>query len=127
MPEEDIVAGNSIELEEISFKSNSVELTSFKGVETLLNFMKTHPKVKIELSGHTDMDPPKTDANYERLSMMFMELSQKRVETVSSFLIRNGIDKSRIATKAYGGTRPIENSRNSATNRRVEMKILEVN
>ncbi|HRI58110.1 MAG TPA: OmpA family protein, partial [Saprospiraceae bacterium] len=53
-------------------------------------------------------------------------LSEQRAQIVADYLIAHGLDKSRIRTKGYGGTKPIyvnpatENER--ALNRRVEIR-----
>jgi outer membrane protein OmpA-like peptidoglycan-associated protein len=127
MDEEDIVAGAMIELEDLMFKPRSAELSNMIGVNELIKFMQRYPKVKIELAGHTDMNPPKTDPRYAELSQYFMDLSRKRVEAVSQLLVKAGIAAERIVTKAYGGTMPLDKaSYDSPVNRRVEMKILKV-
>lgn len=122
--EEDVKIGAKVNLPNIQFKPRSYELTSLKGVQALLEFMQMHPKVKIELEGHTDMNPPIGNPKYAKLSERFMKLSQQRINTVSSFLFKNGIKSSRVVMQAYGGTRPIEKKSNSEINRRVEMKII---
>ena len=80
--------------------------------------MKDNPKLGIQLEGHTDnQGNPK----------MNMGLSQGRVDNVKKYLVSKGIDKDRIKTKAFGGTRPILNANSPearALNRRVEMRVL---
>ncbi|TAE00647.1 MAG: hypothetical protein EAZ97_05300 [Bacteroidetes bacterium] len=125
--EEDIVEGTTIELENLSFKPKSFELLNTTGVESLLSFMKKYPKIRIELAGHTDMEPEKTDRNYDDLSQKLLDLSKKRVESVSTYLINKGIPANRIEIKAYGGTKPLVQILDSPKNRRVEMKILKAN
>lgn len=126
MEEEEIVAGATVELEDITFEPKSYTLTSFGGVEMLLEFMKKHTNIKIELSGHTDMDPPRSDPRYKELHDQFLKLSEQRVTAVANYMIERGVESKRIVTKAYGGTMPLEYKANSAINRRVELKILEV-
>jgi outer membrane protein OmpA-like peptidoglycan-associated protein len=49
------------------------------------------------------------------------------VEAVKKYLVKKGISKSRVKTKAFGGTEPIRNEMTPearALNRRVEMRIL---
>jgi len=124
--EEEVKIGAKVNLPNIQFKPRSYELTSLEGVKALLRFMNEYPKVKIELAGHTDMNPPKGNPKYAELSERFMRLSQQRIDAVASYLFANGISRSRVVMKAYGGTQPLELKSNSKINRRVEMKILEI-
>lgn len=117
--------GEIVNLENIQFKKASFELSNTDGVETLLYFMKENPDVQIELSGHTEKNPDKDHPDYKRLSQIYLELSQKRVDTVAKYLISRGIDASRIVTKAYGGEKPLFNY-STERNRRVEMRILKI-
>ncbi|SFF54636.1 OmpA family protein [Thermoflexibacter ruber] len=117
--------GEIINLENIQFKKASYELSSTEGVETLLMFMKENPEVHIELAGHTEKNPDKDHPDYKRLSKLYLELSQKRVETVAKYLINRGISASRIITKAYGGEKPLFNY-STERNRRVEMRIIKI-
>jgi outer membrane protein OmpA-like peptidoglycan-associated protein len=121
----EIKKGEAISLENIEFNIKSYSLNNAEGIQTLVDFMKEHPKVRIEISGHTDKDPHPAHPSYARIAKQQLDLSLQRVETVYTYLIDRGIDASRIEKKAYGGTKPLVNF-NAAENRRVEMKILEV-
>ena len=80
--------------------------------------MKDNPKLVIQLEGHTD-----SQGNAKKN----MELSQDRVENVKKYLVSKGVDKDRIKTKAFGGTKPIltkDSEEARARNRRVEMRVL---
>ena len=123
--QKEVKKGESISLENIEFNIKSYSLNNAEGVQNLVNFMKENPKVRIEISGHTDKDPHPSHPSYARIAKQQMDLSRQRVETVYKYLIDRGIDPSRIEKKAYGGTKPLVKF-NSAQNRRVEMKILEV-
>ena len=73
----------------------------------------------IQLEGHTD-NLGNAQAN--------LELSQKRVDAVKKYITTKGIPKSRIKTKAFGGSQllsqePTPEAR--VLNRRVEMRILQ--
>jgi outer membrane protein OmpA-like peptidoglycan-associated protein len=72
----------------------------------------------IQLEGHTDF-AGNPQAN--------MALSQARVESVKKYLTKGGIDKNRILTKAFGGTKPLSEERTPeamSQNRRVEVRII---
>ena len=91
---------------------------SFKEVEEMIELMKSSPEFLVEISGHTD----------SRGSLHLKHLlSQDRAERIEEMFISAGIEKKRITTLAFGGTKPIasndfEGSRRF--NRRVEIKIL---
>lgn len=121
----EIKKGEAISLENIEFNIKSYSLNNAEGVQILVDFMKENPKVRIEIAGHTDKDPHPSHPSYARIAKQQLDLSAQRVETVYRYLTDRGIDSSRIEKKAYGGTKPLVKS-NSAENRRVEMKILEV-
>ena len=123
--QKEIKKGEAISLENIEFNIKSYSLNNAEGVQTLVDFMKENPKVRIEIAGHTDKDPHPVHPSYARIAKQQLDLSKQRVETVYRYLTDRGIDPSRIEKKAYGGTKPLVNF-NSAENRRVEMKILDV-
>ena len=92
-------------------------------LERLLEFMKETPKMRIELSAHTDS---RGSDSYN------LKLSKRRAESCTKFLVDNGILPSRIRTKGYGETKPLNRCTNGVKctddefqiNRRVEVKIL---
>ena len=89
-------------------------------MEELLEFMITHPKVKIEIQGHIccqlGEDPE--------------DIALVRAIAVHNFLVANDIDDSRLLYKSFGSTQPIhkipeKNEKERNENRRVEILILE--
>ena len=92
--------------------------------ETLLNqvaaTIKANPYIKkIRDEGHTDSDGD--DARN-------LKLSQARAESVRDYLVKQGVDPSRIEAVGYGETRPISSNRTTAgkeKNRRVDFIIVE--
>jgi OOP family OmpA-OmpF porin len=80
--------------------------------------LNKHPDLRIEVAGHTD-DVGPGDINYS--------LSERRAVTVRDFLIRYGVDESRITAVGYGEAQPIADNSTAegrATNRRVELRVL---
>jgi len=71
---------------------SSIELNKFA------NYLKSHPKIKIELGGHTDSRGNK-DEN--------LKLSADRAKAVVDFLIQSGIPSNRMTFKGYGSSQPI--------------------
>jgi OOP family OmpA-OmpF porin len=95
-----------------------IDPASFAELDELAHLLKTHPKLVIQLEGHTD--------NLGNVSKN-MELSQDRVDKVKDYLVHKDIAKSRVKTKAFGGTRPLSKGKTEADrnmNRRVEIRIL---
>ena len=102
-------------------KSQSLLLDESVGtLEHLLRIMKEHPTLRIELAGHTDALGS---------SEAKKDLSLERVNRIMEYLLQFGIDKARIQTVGYGGARPVapnDTEENRAKNRRVEIRILDV-
>lgn len=121
--EEDIEltsTGKTIRLNHLIFDSGRaiIKPESFKELDQLVAFMKVNSNIEIQLEGHTD--------NRGNASKNF-QLSQDRVEVVKKYLVKQGINKKRIQTKAFGGSQPISTEDTEvarALNRRVEMRIL---
>lgn len=78
-------------------------------------FLKDNPNAKGSIEGHTDSVGGKK-AN--------MKLSQRRAESVRSYIIKNsGVDASRITAKGFGPTKPVADNKTAAgkaKNRRIE-------
>jgi len=84
----------------------------------LIAFLKTNPKLTIEIGGHTDnVGKPKDN----------QLLSENRAKSVKDYLVENGIEANRLTTKGYGDTNPIasnETETGRAENRRTEFKVV---
>ncbi len=110
----------SIVLNNIYFDFDKYELKqeSFTELSRVVKFLNDNPNVKIEISAHTDS---KGSDDYN------LSLSQKRAESVVSYLTSKGIDPARLFAKGYGEAIPLGDNNTEegmAKNRRVEMKIL---
>ncbi|MCU7494938.1 MAG: OmpA family protein [Ignavibacteria bacterium] len=106
------------DLEGILFASNSsaispqAELILRKDLEYLLK----HTDLKIQVNGHTD--------SIGKLSYNTM-LSEKRAASVKNWLVKNGIQPERIATKGFGPKEPLAPNNvadGRKKNRRAELK-----
>jgi len=78
------------------------------------------PKTYIDIYGHTDADGSEA---YNQ------GLSERRAQSVASYLAAHGVQSARMATKGYGEMQPIasnETPEGKAANRRVEIKIVPV-
>ena len=83
-------------------------------LDELAYLLLKHPKVKLEINGHTDKDGS---------SASNLLLSQKRALAVKQALVDRGISASRLFTNGYGASRPLQYGNTAeikALNRRVE-------
>lgn len=123
VPLQPIDTGAVVELKNVFFETGKYDLRPESKAELnkLVAWMKANPKVKIELSGHTDNVGDKKSN---------MTLSNNRAKAVYDYLVANGVDASRMTYKGYGDTKPkVKNDtpENRQLNRRVEMKVTSVN
>ena len=112
-----------IELDNISFETNSAELNieSYEELDNVVKLMEDNPEIKIEISAHTD------DVGSDTYNQ---KLSEKRAKSVVDYLIQHDVDKTKLVSNGYGETQPLvlnDTDENRAKNRRVELKIIEVN
>lgn len=112
--------GQTIRLTHLIFQQGKsvIEPESFDELDEIVSMMNNNPKLVIQLEGHTD--------NLGNASKN-MELSQDRVDEVKEYLVDKGVGKSRVKTKAFGGTQPLSKGTTPEVrnlNRRVEVRIL---
>jgi len=113
--------GKVMRLDNLIFDRGRAKISpaSYPELDEIAKMLISYPKMIIQLEGHTDFrgDPKEN-----------MKLSQERVDAVKTYLLSKGVNKSKVKTKAFGGTSPIsrENTEEAHTvNRRVEARILE--
>ncbi len=116
-----VKVGKKVVLKNILFETGKSILTAASSTELdrLLDIMNENAQMKIEISGHTDSTGSE---------LINSKLSEARAKTVVDYLVKNGIDKSRMIFKGYGSSQPISDNKTAsgrAKNRRVEFKILE--
>ncbi|MCX7862871.1 MAG: OmpA family protein [Bacteroidales bacterium] len=116
-----ISPGKSIILPNVFYDTDSFRLkpTSFAELDKVITFLQEHPKVKIEISGHTD----NTGSDLYNL-----QLSEKRARSVYQYLLQKNIDATRLTYKGYGSQQPISSNNTMegrAKNRRTELKIIQ--
>lgn len=103
----------------IQFQTSKAALLpqSLKVLDEVVNILNENPELTLLIEGHTSRD-----GNFDTN----MKLSEGRAEAVKTYLISKGIDQSRLTTKGFGPTQPLNNGSTSAEraqNRRVELKL----
>ncbi len=112
--------GNVFILRNVFFNTNEFALDKKSNIELdkLVNFLKTNPKIKLEISGHTDNTGDKVKNQ---------KLSESRAKSVVEYLISKGITKERLVFKGYGDSQPIatnDTEEGKSQNRRTECKMI---
>ena len=113
--------GHVMRLDNLIFQVGKAKVSpeSYTELDLVVSMMKESPNMVIQLEGHTDYQgDPKEN----------MKLSQMRVDAVKTYLQSKGVSKSRVKTKAFGGTQPLSRDNTPEAhrlNRRVELRILE--
>lgn len=113
--------GQVIRLNNLIFSvgNSKIDPESYGELDALVTMMKENPTMVIQLEGHTD---------YVGLAADNLRLSQKRVESVRTYLASKGITRTRLKTKAFGGSQPLSRENTPEAhrlNRRVEVRILQ--
>lgn len=106
-------------LEQVQFKENTAELTpeSFNVLNEMAAILIENPGYLVEIHGHTD-----SRGTYEANQA----LSETRCEAVKSYLVRRGVDGSRLEIFGHGELEPLASNLlapGRAKNRRVEFRI----
>ena len=121
-----IQANVAIEIPNIyyDFDKASLRDSSRLKLNELISWLEENPKVKIEISAHTDN---RGNDSYN------LKLSQRRAESVVSYLVESGIQEDRLVAQGYGESKPIIDCSSKKCskeehqlNRRTEMKVIEV-
>jgi outer membrane protein OmpA-like peptidoglycan-associated protein len=112
--------GSIAVLENIFFDTDKYDLKekSLGELQKLTRFLGDNPKLKVEISGHTD--------NVGSLSYN-KQLSEKRASSVNAYLVKHGIAANRLVVKGYGPDHPIgDNTTDEGRrqNRRIEFKLV---
>lgn len=120
VPMQPIEPGVGVDLKNVFFETGKFDLRPESKVELdkLIAFLKANPNMRAELSGHTD-NVGSPSAN--------LILSQNRAKAVVDYLVKGGIDASRLVSKGYGDTKPKvlnDTPENRQINRRTEFTVL---
>ena len=115
-----IELGAAYRLHNILFATDSYELNdvSKKVIEDFKDFLHTNPRVTVAIHGHTDNEgDPQSN----------LTLSGNRAKEVYNYLLKLGVNASRVSYKGFGQTKPLfanDTPENKAQNRRTEFVIM---
>lgn len=117
----EIKVDSSVILKNIIFEFNKSDLLSqsFNEINKLYQLMIINPDIRIKLEGHTD-----NIGGYD----FNLQLSIRRVESVTKYLINKGINPCRIEYAGYSFLYPLESNETDngrQINRRVAFKIIQ--
>jgi len=101
--------------------SDTLLPASLQQLEAIAATLKHHPKITIEVAGHTDSKGKKA---------LNLALSHQRATMVKNFFIRKGLNEKHITAVGYGESQPISNNQTEQgrnENRRVELMVLPIN
>jgi outer membrane protein OmpA-like peptidoglycan-associated protein len=96
----EIKVGGQYPLNDILFATNSYDLNDTIKVvlDDFVEFLDSNPNLHVDINGHTD-NVGDHQSN--------MTLSDNRARTVYNYLASKGINKSRLAFKGFGETKPV--------------------
>jgi outer membrane protein OmpA-like peptidoglycan-associated protein len=115
-----VVTEKKIELKQtvfFEFNKATIKPVSFALLNEVAQAMQDTPSITVEVQGHTDSIG--NDA-------FNLKLSQRRAESVRTYLVKRGVRFERMIAKGYGESVPIADNRTAegrAQNRRVEFVI----
>lgn len=132
---EELVEGKPVVIDEANDKGerpifydydkSEIRPDAFEPLNKLAKRLKDNPKITIELSSHTDCRGTDT---YNQ------DLSFRRAKSAKNYLVSKGVKASRIKTKGYGESKPVNkcvdgvpcNDEEYQANRRTEFKVIEI-
>jgi OOP family OmpA-OmpF porin len=97
-----------------TFKKESIDI-----LKSMTAIFKEYPQADFVIAGHTDSVGSVTSNQL---------LSERRANAVRDYFISNGINADRLATKAFGESKPVDTNATPAgraNNRRTEVKLAE--
>lgn len=115
-----IEVGARVVLNNIFFEIGNAELspTSITELKRVATLLSDQPRLRIEISGHTDNTG---SAEFNKM------LSESRAKAVVDYLIGAGIETERLTYVGYGFDQPVASNATAegrAANRRTEFKVL---
>ncbi len=103
----------------VTFGFDSSELTADarSALNEVANVLAQYTDTRVNIAGHTDSVG---DPNYNQ------RLSERRAQSVGSYLSQNGVSSTRLNTRGYGANQPVasnDTDQGRAQNRRVEITL----
>lgn len=116
---EEVVKKINYAAQNIYFATGKATLLSksFKGLNEVVQVLKDDAELKLAIDGHTD------NTGADNLNQ---KLSESRAAAVKAYLVKKGVDESRLVSAGYGETQPVADNKTPAgrqKNRRVELKL----
>ena len=115
-----LTMGDTVTLPGIFFHTGSDALveTSLAELDRLAEALRRHPRLRLEVGGHTD--DVGNDLDNQRLS-------ERRAKAVYDYLILCGVDPAGLTYRGYGESRPVADNKTEegrAANRRTTLTPL---
>jgi len=95
---------------------------SERSIDKIIDIMKANPAMNIQVIGHMDNE----ESELAKKESSLKNLDEKRAMNVLKYMVKEGIDRTRISTKGEKNTKPVSKMSTPislAKNRRVEFKI----
>jgi len=130
--DEKMSLAQKIEAHEVHFRGGQSKFTSnaLENLSYIVNAMKQDLQMKLEVSGHTDVKEDEAG----NVDDQYKDLDRERVKAVINYLVKNGIDASRLtashksslqaSSDIVEGPDGDEPDLKEAKNRRVEFKVI---
>jgi OmpA-OmpF porin, OOP family len=114
----EIITRTTYAAKNIFFETGKATLLSksFAPLNEVAKIMKDNPELKLDIDGHTD------NTGTDEFNQ---SLSDRRAAAVKAYLVKRGVDESRITSTGYGESQPVADNKTSTgrqKNRRVELK-----
>lgn len=113
----DMKAAEEIALKNVFFNKNNTSPTSAGVIREIIDLLKENPELNIEIVGHMDKVEQKDNLN---------DLSADRAKWLYDYLVKNGVDASRLSHKGVKATQPLDEGGTQASltkNRRVSFVV----
>ena len=99
------------------FDKSNIKPQAATILDRLTAFMSENKASRVNLAGYTD------NVGTEAYNQ---SLSERRVNSVKDYIIKKGVDSSRVSGQGFGESKPIADNKTAdgrAKNRRVEIKV----
>ena len=113
-----ILNGDNVVLTKLLFDLGkaTIKPESYEQLDRFSEWLLRHETIGVSIDGHTD----KSGSDEFNLT-----LSKQRADAVKTYLVDKGVDGSKLFTRGFGDTQPVDTSRleNNPKNRRVELLL----